>query len=144
MQPLATLSQPDQGSVSLAYTAEIAAGALSYLQDTAVGAEIKLLEGYSMVAAVGAGVSNNPNHCYGFYQQLKNAPVEFMCESESGLSLVAILRKTDVAKLVVGIHSQLFQAQNVSPLLCVVKVISALVGWNSLPSKNQNWKSVAA
>ncbi|WP_105902863.1 bifunctional aspartate kinase/homoserine dehydrogenase II [Vibrio gangliei] len=111
LQPLATLSQPDQGSVSLAYTAEIAAGALTYLQDTAVGAEIKLLEGYSMVAAVGAGVTINPNHCYGFYQQLKNAPVEFMSESESGLSLVAILRKTDVAKLVVGIHTQLFQAQ---------------------------------
>lgn len=119
LQPLAMQSQPDQGLVSLAYTAEIAASAMTYLQDTAVGAEIKLREGYSMVAAVGAGVTINPNHCYGFYQQLKNAPVEFISEADSGLSLVAILRKTNVTELVVGVHSQLFQAQKrVAIALC--------------------------
>lgn len=50
----------------LAYTAEIATGALKYLQDLAVEAEIKLKEGYSLVAAVGAGVTKNANHCFGF------------------------------------------------------------------------------
>ncbi len=117
--PLALELQPDQGSLLLAYTVEIAGGALSYLQDIAVGAEIKLKEGYSMVAAVGAGVTNNPNHCHGFYQQLKNAPVEFLCEADSGLSLVAVLRKTDTAKLITAIHTQLFQAQKrVAIALC--------------------------
>ncbi|MFV0574643.1 MAG: bifunctional aspartate kinase/homoserine dehydrogenase II [Vibrio sp.] len=133
LQPLAVQSQPDQGCVLLAYTAEIAAGALTYLQDTAVGAEIKLKEGYSMVAAVGAGVTINPNHCYGFYQQLKNAPVEFISETESGLSLVAVLRKTDVSKLVVGIHSQLFQAQK--------RVAIALCGKGNIGS---SWLSLFA
>ncbi|OEF30050.1 bifunctional aspartate kinase/homoserine dehydrogenase II [Vibrio rumoiensis] len=133
LQPLAMQSQPDQGCVSLAYTVEIATSALSYLQDTAVGAEIKLKEGYSMVAAVGAGVTINPNHCYGFYQQLKNAPVEFISESDSGLSLVAVLRKTDVAKLVTDIHSQLFQAQK--------RVAIALCGKGNIGS---SWLSLFA
>ena len=64
-----------------------------------------------MVAAVGAGVTKNANHCYGFYQKLKSAPVEFISESNSGLSLVAVLRTTDTTPLVQAIHSQLFQAQ---------------------------------
>ena len=111
LEPLAYEVQNDQQRLFLAYTAEIAGGALRYLQDAATEAEIKLKEGFSMVAAVGAGVTKNANHCYGFYQQLKNAPVEFICESESELSLVAILRKTETEGLVRGIHSQLFQAQ---------------------------------
>lgn len=131
LQPLAMESQPDQGCISLAYTAEIASSALAYLQDTAVGAEIKLREGYAMVAAVGAGVTINPNHCYGFYQQLKNAPVEFISEANSGLSLVAVLRKTDVEKLVIAIHNQLFQAQK--------KVAIALCGKGNIGS---NWLSL--
>lgn len=131
LQPLAMQSQPDQGCLSLAYTAEIASSALAYLQDTAVGAEIKLKEGYSMVAAVGAGVMINPNHCYGFYQQLKNAPVEFI--AESSLSLVAVLRKTDVAKLVIDVHTQLFQAQK--------RVAIALCGKGNIGS---SWLSLFA
>lgn len=119
LQPLAMESQPDQGCLLLAYTPEISGDALSYLQDIAVGAEIKLKEGYSMVAAVGAGVTNNANHSYGFYQQLKDAPVEFFSAADSGLSLVAILRRTDVTKIVSGMHSQLFQAQKrVAIALC--------------------------
>ncbi len=119
LSPLAFEAQDDQGCLLLAYTAEVAGEALSHLQDVSIGAEIKLKEGYSMVAAVGAGVTNNPNHCYGFYQQLKNSPVEFISEAESGLSLAAILRKTDTARLITGIHSQLFQAQKrVALTLC--------------------------
>ncbi|MEF1290456.1 bifunctional aspartate kinase/homoserine dehydrogenase II, partial [Vibrio sp. M260118] len=95
----------------LAYTSEIVGGALEFLQDAAIEAEIKLKEGYSMVAAVGAGVTKNANHCYGFYQQLKASPVEFISESLSGLSLVAILRTTPTEPLVKAVHSQLFQAQ---------------------------------
>ncbi|UGA54605.1 bifunctional aspartate kinase/homoserine dehydrogenase II [Vibrio sp. VB16] len=119
LQPLAYEVQADQGELLLAYTAEVASGALSYLHDSATEADIRLKEGYSMVAAVGAGVTKNPIHSHGFYQQLKNAPVEFMCEAESGLSLAAVLRTSNTSVLVQGIHTQLFQAQKrVGLVLC--------------------------
>ncbi|NRF64512.1 bifunctional aspartate kinase/homoserine dehydrogenase II [Vibrio coralliilyticus] len=111
LEPLTYETQEDQQTLRLAYTAEIAGGALEYLQDAAIEAEIKLKEGYSLIAAVGAGVTKNANHCYGFYQKLKSSPVEFISESQSGLSLVAVLRSTDTSVLVKSIHSQLFQAQ---------------------------------
>ena len=112
LEPLAFEAQEDQQTLSLAYTAEIAGGALTYLQELAVEAEIKLKEGYSLLAAVGAGVTKNANHCFGFYQQLKHAPVEFISETESGLSLVAVLRRAEVEELVQSIHSQLFQRRS--------------------------------
>lgn len=119
LEPLAFEAQEDQQTLRLAYTAEIASGALTYLQELAVEAEIKLKEGYSLLAAVGAGVTKNANHCFGFYQQLKHAPVEFISETESGLSLVAVLRRAEVEELVQRIHSQLFQAQKrVAVALC--------------------------
>lgn len=119
LEPLAFEAQKDQQTLRLAYTAEIAGGALTYLQELAVEAEIKLKEGYSLLAAVGAGVTKNANHCFGFYQQLKHAPVEFISETESGLSLVAVLRRVEVEELVQSIHSQLFQAQKrVAVALC--------------------------
>ncbi|OOQ68256.1 bifunctional aspartate kinase/homoserine dehydrogenase II [Vibrio parahaemolyticus] len=119
LEPLSYEAQADQQKLRLAYTAEIATGALKYLQDLAVEAEIKLKEGYSLVAAVGAGVTKNANHCFGFYQKLKHVPVEFVSETESGLSLVAVLRRTDTEALVQLIHSQLFQAQKrVAVALC--------------------------
>lgn len=119
LEPLAFEAQSDQHKLRLAYTSEIASGALAYLQDTATEAELKLKEGYSLVGAVGAGVTKNANHSYGFYQQLKNAPIEFICEAESELSLVAVLRQTPVEKLVIGVHNQIFQAQKrVAIALC--------------------------
>lgn len=119
LEPLAFEAQEDQQTLRLAYTAEIAGGALTYLQELAVEAEIKLKEGYSLLAAVGAGVTKNANHCFGFYQQLKHAPVEFISETESSLSLVAVLRRAEVEELVQRIHSQLFQAQKrVAVALC--------------------------
>ncbi|MDP2490455.1 bifunctional aspartate kinase/homoserine dehydrogenase II [Vibrio splendidus] len=119
LEPLAYELEPDQHCLRLAYTEEIAGGALEYLQDHAIEAEIKLKEGFSLIAAVGAGVTKNPNHCYGFYQQLKSSPVEFISEANSGLSLVAVIRKSETSSLVKGIHSQLFQAQKrVAIALC--------------------------
>ncbi|MCK8078402.1 bifunctional aspartate kinase/homoserine dehydrogenase II [Vibrio sp. 1CM2L] len=119
LEPLAYELEPDQHCLRLAYTEEIAGGALEYLQDHAIEAEIKLKEGFSLIAAVGAGVTKNPNHCYGFYQQLKSSPVEFISEANSGLSLVAVIRKSETSSLVKGIHSQLFQAQKrVAIVLC--------------------------
>lgn len=119
LQPLAFDAQQDQAKLSLAYTAEVAGGAMAFLQDVAIEADIRLREGYAMVAAVGAGVINNPVHSHGLYQQLKNAPVKFFCEAESGLSLTAILRKVDTQPLINAIHKQLFQAQKrIGLVLC--------------------------
>lgn len=119
LEPLAFEVQSDQQIVRLAYTAEIADGALQYLQASSLEAELTLAEGFSLLAAVGAGVTTNANHCFGFQQKLKHSPVEFISETESGLSLVAILRRTNTEELVQAIHSQLFQAQKrVAVALC--------------------------
>ncbi|MBR9874677.1 MAG: bifunctional aspartate kinase/homoserine dehydrogenase II [Vibrionaceae bacterium] len=119
LEPLAFEAQPEQKVLRLAYTAEIAGGALKYLQEAELDAEIHLSEGYSLIAAVGAGVTTNANHCFGFQQKLKHSPVEFISETESGLSLVAVLRHTDTEELVQTVHSQLFQAQKrVAVALC--------------------------
>ncbi|CAH7064084.1 fused aspartate kinase/homoserine dehydrogenase 2 [Vibrio chagasii] len=133
LQPLAYELEPDQHCLRLAYTEEIAGGALEYLQDHAIEAEIKLKEGFSLIAAVGAGVTKNPNHCYGFYQQLKSSSVEFISEANSGLSLVAVIRKSETSSLVKGIHSQLFQAQK--------RVAIALCGKGNIGS---SWLSLFA
>ncbi len=119
LEPLAFEAQPEQQTLRLAYTAEIAGGALNYLQESDLDAQIHLTEGYSLIAAVGAGVTTNANHCFGLQQKLKHAPVEFISETESGLSLVAVLRVTDTEELVQTVHSQLFQAQKrVAVALC--------------------------
>lgn len=119
LQPLAQTVDKGKRRIILAYTQEVVNSVLSLLQDSGVAAELRLREGFSMVAAVGAGVLNNPNHCHGFYQQLKGLPVEFMTETESGLSLVAVLRDIDTDALVNAIHQALFQAQkSVAIVLC--------------------------
>ncbi|MUJ26871.1 bifunctional aspartate kinase/homoserine dehydrogenase II [Aliivibrio fischeri] len=119
LQPLALEPQADQFTLLLAYTSEVVNEALEVLQNSAVHAEIKLKEGYSMVAAVGAGVTANAIHSHGFYHQLKNCPLEFVYASESGLSLVAILRKVDTSSIINAIHNSLFQAQKrVGLILC--------------------------
>ncbi len=41
---------------------------------------------------VGAGVCRNPLHSHRFWQQLKGQPVEFIWQSDEGISLVAVLR----------------------------------------------------
>ena len=118
-QPLAQTVDKGKRRIILAYTQEMVNSVLGLLQDSGVAAELRLREGFSMVAAVGAGVLNNPNHCHGFYQQLKGFPVEFMTESESDLSLVAVLRGAETDQLVNDIHQALFQAQkSVGIVLC--------------------------
>ncbi len=119
LQPLAIKAQADQFKLLLVYTSEIVNEALDMLQNSAIHAEIKLKEGYSMIAIVGAGVTSNAIHSHGFYHQLKNCPLEFVSESESGLSLVAILRKIDTAAIVNNIHDHIFKAQKrIAVVLC--------------------------
>lgn len=85
LEPLAFEAQADQHRLRLAYTTEISGGALAHLQDTAFEAEIKLKEGFSLVGAVGAGVTKNPNHCYGFYQQLRSSRLNLFVSQSLGL-----------------------------------------------------------
>ncbi|MCG9702391.1 bifunctional aspartate kinase/homoserine dehydrogenase II [Vibrio natriegens] len=137
LEPLAFEAQPEQQILRLAYTAEIAGGALKYLQESDLDAEINLTESYSLIAAVGAGVTTNANHCFGFQQKLKHSPVEFISETESGLSLVAVLRNTDTEELVQTVHSQLFQAQKrVAVALCGKGNIGS--SWLSLFASQKN------
>lgn len=121
VQPLATDYQDDQYRILLAFTAEVVASVMAQIQDAGLSAELKLREGFNMVAAVGAGVVNNPVHCHGFYQQLKSQPVEFISESASGLSMVAILRQVHTPALVASLHDALFQAQRRIGLVLVGK-----------------------
>ena len=119
LAPLAQSLEQSKGRIMLAYTREVVNDVLKLLQDSGTPAELRLREGFSMVAAVGAGVINNPIHCHGFYQQLKGLPVEFMTEADSGLSLVAVLRHVETEGLVSDIHQALFQAQKrVGLVLC--------------------------
>ncbi|OOE88966.1 bifunctional aspartate kinase/homoserine dehydrogenase II [Salinivibrio sharmensis] len=121
VQPLATDDQDDQYRILLAFTTEVVALVMAQIQDAGLSAELKLREGFTMVAAVGAGVVNNPVHCHGFYQQLKSQPVEFISESASGLSMVAILRQVHTQALVASMHDALFQAQRRIGLVLVGK-----------------------
>lgn len=125
LEPLAYKAQPDKKTLILAYTAELAGGVQQLLQQKLQQEQADLYnnieqqQGYSLVAAVGSGVTTNPKHCHGFYQQLIHLPVEFVFESESGLSLVAVLRTIETNLLVKGLHNRLFQAQKrVAIALC--------------------------
>ncbi|GEA51332.1 bifunctional aspartate kinase/homoserine dehydrogenase II [Vibrio inusitatus NBRC 102082] len=119
LAPLAYESQSDNSCLRLAYTSELLAGALECIESAHLEVEIEVKSGMSLIAAVGAGVTNNANHCFGFYQTLKRVPVEFMFETDSELSLIAVVRTNKVPELLESLHSQLFQAQKrVGIVLC--------------------------
>nr|WP_086937765.1 bifunctional aspartate kinase/homoserine dehydrogenase II [Thaumasiovibrio occultus] len=111
LQALAATTLGDQGVVQLAYTEEVVGSVMTMLQHSGMGVEMRLREGFYLVAAVGAGVTNNPNHCHSFQQQLKTLPVEFVEESQDGLSIAAIVRGDLPADLLEQLHATLFQAQ---------------------------------
>ncbi|GAB7219022.1 bifunctional aspartate kinase/homoserine dehydrogenase II [Vibrio comitans] len=119
LAPLAYESQSDNYCLRLAYTSELLAGALECIESAHLDVGVEVKSGMSLIAAVGAGVTNNPNHCFGFYQTLKRVPVEFMFETDSELSLIAVVRTNKVPELLESLHSQLFQAQKrVGIVLC--------------------------
>ncbi|MGB2078591.1 MAG: bifunctional aspartate kinase/homoserine dehydrogenase II [Vibrio sp.] len=128
LQPLAREYQAEQDCLRLAYPREVVDEVIKLFASADLELDVTQEEGFSMIAAVGAGVTNNPNHSYGFNQHLKDAPVEFIEEADSGLSLVAILNLKETAQLVCRIHEQLFQAQK--------RVAIALCGKGNIGS---NW-----
>ncbi|WP_413112768.1 bifunctional aspartate kinase/homoserine dehydrogenase II [Thaumasiovibrio sp. DFM-14] len=119
LQPLASFASEDKGLVQLAYTDEVIGSVMTVLQQASLASQIRLREGFSVVAAVGSGVTSNPVHCHGFMQQLKALPVEFFAESELALSLVAVVRGALPKALLPALHSTLFQAQkHIGLVLC--------------------------
>ncbi|MEW5291410.1 MULTISPECIES: bifunctional aspartate kinase/homoserine dehydrogenase II [Erwinia] len=111
LRPLATGVHPDRNLLQLCYTSEVVSSALALLQDAAMPGRLQLREGMALVALVGAGVCRNPLHSHRFWQQLQDQPVEFICQSEEGISLVAVLRVGPTEHLVRGLHQSLFRAE---------------------------------
>lgn len=111
LRPLATGVHPDRNLIQLCYTSEVISSALDLLQDAGIPGRIQLREGMALVAMVGAGVCRNPLHSHRFWQQLKDQPVEFIWQSEDGISLVAVLRVGPTESLIRGLHHSLFRAE---------------------------------
>ncbi|WP_437614116.1 bifunctional aspartate kinase/homoserine dehydrogenase II [Erwinia sp. V71] len=111
VRPLATGIHPDRNLIQLCYTSEVVNSALAILQDAALPGHLQLRDGMALVALVGAGVSRNPLHSHRFWQQIKDQPVEFVWQSEEGISLVAVLRVGPTEHVIQGLHQSLFRAE---------------------------------
>ncbi|GAA5215323.1 bifunctional aspartate kinase/homoserine dehydrogenase II [Corallincola platygyrae] len=105
--PLAKQYQPDQRLIRLCFTPEVAETAFARLKDFQLqGAfcNLTLNDNFALVAMVGDGVTENARHYHCFYRNLQDAPVEFIQPGEHGLSLVAVLRETDLNTLLSHMH----------------------------------------
>lgn len=111
VRPLATGVHPDRNLLQLCYTSEVVNSALNILQDAGLPGHLQLRDGLALVALVGAGVSRNPLHSHRFWQQINDQPVEFIWQSEEGISLVAVLRVGPTQHLIQGLHQSLFRAE---------------------------------
>lgn len=111
VRPLSIGVHPDRNLLQLCYTSEVVNSALQILQEAGLPGELRLREGLVLVAMVGAGVCRNPLHSHRFWQQLKDQPVEFIWQSEDGISLVAVLRGGPTENLIQGLHKSLFRAE---------------------------------
>ncbi|WP_192459356.1 bifunctional aspartate kinase/homoserine dehydrogenase II [Musicola keenii] len=111
VRPLATGAHQDRNQLQLCYTSEVVNSAWQVLEQAALPVELTLREGLALVALVGAGVCRNPLHSHRFYQQLKDQPIEFICQAEDDISLAAVLRVGPTEHLVRGLHHSLFRAE---------------------------------
>ena len=111
LHPLTLQRQPDRRVLRLAYTLEVAEGAFEILRDFQLQGSFTGLiqkEGFSLVALVGAGVTDNAEQCHRFYQLLADQPLEFVQVARDGLSLVAVVRQVVLEPLLIALHSALF------------------------------------
>lgn len=111
IRPLAMGVHSDRSLLQLCYTSEVVNSAFELLQEAGLPGHLQLREGLALVALVGAGVSRNPLHSHRFWQQINEHPVEFIWQSEEGISLVAVLRVGPTEHLVQGLHQSLFRAE---------------------------------
>lgn len=111
VRPLAIGVHADRNLVQLCYTSEVVDSAWHALEQAGLPVTFTLREGLALVAMVGAGVCRNPLHSHRFYQQLKDQPIEFVWQSDDGISLVAVLRLGPTEHLIRGLHQSLFRAE---------------------------------
>lgn len=111
VRPLSVGVHPDRNLLQLCYTSEVVNSVLQILQEAGLPGELRLREGLALVAMVGAGVCRNPLHSHRFWQQLKDQPVEYIWQSEDGISLVAVLRGGPTENLIQGLHKSIFRAE---------------------------------
>lgn len=110
-RPLAVGAHADRNLLQLCYTSEVVASVFKLLDEAGLPGELRLRQGLALVALVGAGVCRNPLHSHRFWQQLKGQPVEFIWQSDEGISLVAVLRVGPTESLIQGLHQSLFRAE---------------------------------
>lgn len=111
LRPLALGLHPDRRLIQLCYIEEVAASALVCLQHASLPGHLHLRHNLALVALVGAGVCRHPLHSHRFWQQLADQPVEFICQSDEGLSITTIVRSRDTSNLIQGLHQAVFCAE---------------------------------
>ena len=111
LKPIAWGLHPDRCLIQLCYTTEVVESAFAYLRQAELPVTISVRYGLALTAIVGAGVGKNSLHHHRFYQQIKDQPIEFVWQSEEGISLVAVLRTDSTESLIQGLHHSLFQAE---------------------------------
>lgn len=112
LAPATRHKHSETGSLRMAYTCELVDEALAKIDQLASQFHIQKIErseGYSLVALVGAGVCDNPQQCYQFFQHLAEQPLEFIHSSADKLSLCAVVRKITLEPLLKDLHSHLFK-----------------------------------
>ncbi|MFC0309357.1 bifunctional aspartate kinase/homoserine dehydrogenase II [Gallibacterium trehalosifermentans] len=75
----------------------------------------------ALLGIVGAGVCQNSLQMLRFSQMLKTQPVEFICQSDSNISVVAILRQAVSRELLRNVHDDLFRAHKTVGLVVLGK-----------------------
>ncbi|WP_432463883.1 bifunctional aspartate kinase/homoserine dehydrogenase II [Agarivorans sp. QJM3NY_33] len=112
LAPTTRHKHTETGSLRMAYTRELVAEALTKIDQLAVQYQVQQVErteGYCLVALVGAGVCDNPQQCYLFFQQLAEQPLEFIHSSSDKMSLCAVVRKITLEPVLIELHSNLFK-----------------------------------
>lgn len=111
LRALAVGLHPARSLIQLCYIAEVAGSVLAHLQQASLSGNLRLRRGFALVALVGSGVCQHPLHSHRFWQQLNDQPVEFIWQSDEGISLVAVVRCADTSHLMQGLHQSVFRAE---------------------------------
>ncbi|MGF1740798.1 bifunctional aspartate kinase/homoserine dehydrogenase II [Vibrio profundum] len=131
LTPICYRIQPEQTQLQLAFTQEVVDDVILLLQNLLPNCRVEKKHGYSIVAAVGAGVTNNPSHCHLFKQHCAEPSLEFISHGQAGLSLIAVFKGSVDTTLVESLHRRLFQARK--------RLAIALCGKGNIGS---NWLSL--
>lgn len=112
LSPLVRKTWLDRGTVQLAYTLELVNDAHQFLlthQERLGLRDVTRRDGFSLIGLVGNGVCDNAEQCHRFYRLLVDQPLEFICTSKDGLSLVAIVREVILEPILIQLHFAIFE-----------------------------------